>query len=338
MVPERNRRGRALVSQTRRALLLVVFAGSACSRAEPAPVGSPAASAAPAVPAQAVRIGLQKYGVLIILKARGTLDKALAAVNSSAEWSEFFAGPPLMEALGAGKVDFGVAGEGPPVFAQAAGAPLVYVAAEPPAPEAEAILVPKDSTLSAVTELKGKKIALNKGSNVHFFTLRALEEAGLEPSDVKLSFLPPADARAAFESGQVDAWTIWDPYLAAAEKATGARVLRDAKGLAKNPAYYVGARSFVEKRGDLVKVILEEINKIDVWARDNPREVAALLADQLKIDVDALEIAIRRGTYGAGPITDELMASQQLVADTYFKAGLIPKAIRIADAVLARNP
>ena len=318
------------------ALVVVALVLAACSRADPNAPSAASSSSAP-VPGQPVRIGYQKFGVLIILKARGTLDRALAERGCSVQWSEFFAGPPVMEALGAGKIDFGVAGEGPPVFAQAADAPIVYIAAEPPSPEAEAILVPQGSTVKTVRDLRGKKIALNRGSNVHFFTLRALEEALLGANDVVLSFIPPADARAAFESGQVDAWAIWDPYLAVAQKSTGARVLRDANGLARNPAYYVGSRSFVEQRADVVKVVIDEIEKIDTWARDNPDEVASSLGEQLKIDVDALEVAIRRGKYGVGPITEAVIAGQQIVADTYFKAGLIPKAIKITDAVLAQN-
>jgi sulfonate transport system substrate-binding protein len=117
-------------------------------------------------------------------------------------------------------------GEAPPIFAQAAGANLVYVANEPPSPRSEAIVVPGDSGLKTVAQLKGKKIALNKGSNVHYLLVRAIEKAGLKYSDITPVYLPPADARAAFERGSVDAWVIWDPLLAAAEKQLGARARR----------------------------------------------------------------------------------------------------------------
>ena len=173
-----------------------------------------------------LRIGVQKYGTLILLKTKGLLEEKLAPLGYQVEWTEFPAGPQLLEALNVGSIDFGTVGEAPPIFAQAAGAPIVYVGYEPPAPEAEAILVPKDSPLKGVGDLKGKKVALNKGSNVHYLLVKALENAGLKYTDVTPVFLKPSDARAAFEHGDVDAWVIWDPFQASAEIAIEARTLR----------------------------------------------------------------------------------------------------------------
>ncbi|HCL4295845.1 TPA: ABC transporter substrate-binding protein, partial [Pseudomonas aeruginosa] len=118
--------------------------------------------------ANTLRIGYQKYGTLVLLKARGTLEKRLAEDGVKVQWTEFPGGPQLLEGLNVGSIDFGVTGETPPVFAQAAGADLLYVAYEPPAPTSEAILLPKDSPIRSVAELKGRKVALNKGSNVHY--------------------------------------------------------------------------------------------------------------------------------------------------------------------------
>src|SRR5471030_965299 len=169
--------------------------------------------------ADTLRIGYQKSATtLVLLKGEGSLEKSLAAQGVNVKWTEFPGGPQLLEGLNVGAIDFGYTGETPPVFAQAAGAKLVYVANEPPAPTSEAILVPKDSPIKSVQELKGKKVVLNKGSNVHYLLVRALEDAGLKYTDVQTVFLPPADARAAFERGSVDAWVIWDPYQAAAEQ------------------------------------------------------------------------------------------------------------------------
>ena len=173
-----------------------------------------------------VRIGFQKYGKLVLLKSKGTLEEKLKAAGYKVVWTEFPSGPPLLEALNVGAIDFGNTGEAPPIFAQAAGAPIQYVAYEPPAPKGEAILVPKDSKLTSVADLKGKKVALNKGSNVHYLLVKALEKAGVKYSEIEPVFLAPADARAAFERGAVDAWVIWDPFQAAAEAATGARSRR----------------------------------------------------------------------------------------------------------------
>ena len=163
-----------------------------------------------------VRIGFQKYGTLVLLKGKGSLEGKLRPLGYRVTWAEFPAGPQLLEALNAGAIGFGSTGEAPPIFAQAAGARLAYVAHEPPAPLGEAILFPKASPLRSVADLKGKKVALNKGSNVHYLLVRALESAGLSYADVTPIFLAPSDARAAFERGSVDAWAIWDPFLAAA--------------------------------------------------------------------------------------------------------------------------
>ena len=129
-----------------------------------------------------VRIGFQKYGKLVLLKSKGTLEDKLKAVGYKVVWTEFPSGPPLLEALNVGAIDFGNTGEAPPIFAQAAGAPIQYVAYEPPAPKGEAILVPKDSKLASVADLRGKKVALNKGSNVHYLLVIALEKAGVKYS------------------------------------------------------------------------------------------------------------------------------------------------------------
>src|ERR1700743_792872 len=135
-----------------------------------------------------VRIGYQKYGKLVLLKSKGSLEKKLKPLGYKVVWTEFPSGPPLLEALNVGSIDFGITGETPPIFAQAAGAPLVYLAYDPPAPQGEAILVPKDSPIKSVAELRGKKVALNKGSNVHYLLVRALEDAGVKYNDIRPGF------------------------------------------------------------------------------------------------------------------------------------------------------
>ena len=276
-----------------------------------------------------IRIGNQKYGTLSIVKAQGGLEKRLAPLGISVRWIEFPAGPQLLEALNAGSIDFGHTGETPPIFAQAAGAPLVYIASEPPAPKAEAILVPKDSAIRSVADLKGKKVVLNKGSNVHYLLVQALAASGLELSDIKPVYLPPADARAAFERGSVDAWVIWDPFFAVAQQATGARVLKDGEGLVANREFYLASQSFANQHSDQLKATLEEIQKVDEWAATRRNEVATLLSPKLGIDIPTLERVSRRRPYGVQPIQDEVIAYQQQVADTFFRLKLIPKQLNV---------
>jgi sulfonate transport system substrate-binding protein len=280
-----------------------------------------------------VSVGFQKYGNLILLKGRGGLERRLAPLGFKVEWREFPSGPPLLEALNAGAIDFGQTGETPPIFAQAAGVPLVYAGHEPPAPKGEAILVPKDSPLKTLTDLKGKKIALNKGSNVHFLLVRALEQAGLKYSEIEPVYLAPADGRAAFERGAVDAWVIWDPFLAAAETAIGARRLVDATGLAWNRQFYLASQKFADGNPAAVDAILAAIADLGQWAAGKDSEVANELSAGIGIPAPILEVALKRETYGVRPLDAEVVADQQRIADTFYHLGLVPKQIVVSSVV-----
>jgi sulfonate transport system substrate-binding protein len=283
-----------------------------------------------------VRIGFQKYGKLVLLKSKGTLEDKLKAAGYKVVWTEFPSGPPLLEALNVGAIDFGNTGEAPPIFGQAAGAPIQYVAYEPPAPKGEAILVPKDSKLTSVADLRGKKVALNKGSNVHYLLVKALEKVGVKYSEVEPVFLAPADARAAFERGAVDAWVIWDPFQAAAEAATGARTLADGTGIVSNYQFYFSSKKFLESDSGIVDLVLAELSAVDDWAKGDIHAVANQLAPAIGLPVGVVEVALKRQSYGIKPVTDSVIAGQQQVADTFFALGLLPKQIKISDA--ARRP
>jgi sulfonate transport system substrate-binding protein len=281
-----------------------------------------------------IRIGYQKAAtILYALKAKGELETALKASGASVTWTEFPAGPPMLEALNVGSIDFGYTGEAPPVFAQAAGVPLVYVAYDPYGPKAEAILVHKDSPIRSVADLKGKKVAFAKGSNTNYLIVKALQKAGLKYTDIKPTFLAPADGRAAFEGKNVDAWAVWDPYLAAAQKATGARILTDATGLAPNRGYYLAAKSFAQKNPAGLKTVLAGVSKVSDWAKGNPKDVAKLLSPVLGIDAAVLEVAEKRRKYGVLPLTNDVIAKQQEIADTFYKINLIPKEIKVKEIV-----
>ncbi|SDI56183.1 sulfonate transport system substrate-binding protein [Pseudomonas flavescens] len=289
-----------------------------------------------AAQAETLRIGYQKYGTLVLLKAKGTLEKRLADKGVDVKWTEFPGGPQLLEGLNVGSVDFGVTGETPPVFAQAAGADLLYVAYEPPAPHSEAILVPKDSPLKSVAELKGKKVALNKGSNVHYLLVRALEDAGLKYSDIQPVYLPPADARAAFERGSVDAWVIWDPFQAAAEQQLQARTLRDGEGLVDNHQFYLATRSYAEKNPQVLQALIEEVRAVGEDSKADPEKVTDQVAPLLGLPRDITAIAVKRQGYGAALLTPEVVAAQQKIADTFTELKLIPRKLSIKDVIWAR--
>ncbi|MDF0504684.1 sulfonate ABC transporter substrate-binding protein, partial [Burkholderia cenocepacia] len=291
-----------------------------------------------AVPARAeangtrLRIGFQKYGNFVVLKARGTLEKRLANQGVTVQWLEFPAGPQLLEGLNAGAIDVGTVGETPPIFAQAAGVDFVYIGNEPPAPQGEAIVVLPDSPIRTVAQLRGKKVAFNKGSNVHYLLVKALEHAGLAYADIQPIYLTPADARAAFVQRSVDAWVIWDPYLAAAERQLGARVVANGDALVRNTQYYLAARKYAAAHPQVLRALLDEVDAVDRWARDHVPEVAAQLSPLVGLDAPTLEVALKRAGYGVQPITDATVAYQQNIADAFSTLKLIPGKLSVASA------
>lgn len=289
--------------------------------------------------ANTITIGFQKSsGLLGILKSQGTLEKAFAAQSQRIKWVEFPAGPQMLEALNAGSIDFGSTGAPPPVFGQAAGIDLLYVGAEPAPVNSEALFVPKNSPARTVADLEGKRIAFQKGSGSHFLLASALRKAGLKLSDIEPVYLSAADARAAFESGGIDAWVVWDPYFAAAQKAYQVRVLSDYTGLPQANGFYLASRHFVEQSPKTVTALLEQIAATGLWANAHPHEVSAILAPQMGLPVDIVETWQRRSRYGAVPVSPAIAANQQRVADLFYEQKLIPKAVDIAGKVWTWQP
>jgi sulfonate transport system substrate-binding protein len=288
-----------------------------------------------ALPARAetkvVRIGYQPYGNLLLLKASGLLEATLKPLGWTVEWKRFVSGPPLMEALAVGAIDYGTAGETPPIFAQVGGAQIVYRGAEPGAPRGEAILVLDKSPIKTLADLKGKKVCFNKGSNVHYLYVKAIERAGLKPQDVTPIYLSPPDGRAAFERGSVDAWIIWDPFLAAAQASGHARILADGTGLVDNHQFYLSNRHFTDAK--VLNAIQGAIREIDHRTIGDPAQSAEILSPEIGLPKPVVAAAIARQSWNIQPIDDKLIQAQQVIADTFFNLGLIGKTVRIADAL-----
>ncbi|APA87990.1 sulfonate ABC transporter substrate-binding protein [Paraburkholderia sprentiae WSM5005] len=288
--------------------------------------------------AKELRIGYQKAAsTLVLLKAHGTLEKRLAPLGIAVKWTEFPAGPQLLEGLNVGAIDFGYVGEAPPVFAQAAGANFVYTAYEVPTPHAEGILVHPDAPIRTLADLKGKKIALNKGSDVHWFLVAALQKNGVKPSEIQLVYLPPADARAAFERGAVDAWAIWDPFLEAAKRQTNARLLADAEGIVSHHQFFLSARPFAQRNGGIIAIVIDEVSKEGEWVRGHYSEAVAQLAPIQGLDASVIESGLRHYAHVYKPVDANVLAEQQRIADTFTELHLIPTKIVTKDAVLPGN-
>ncbi len=281
-----------------------------------------------------LRIGFQKGGGLLgLLKAQGKVEQALGAQGGAVTWHEFPAGPQLLEALNAGSIDFGYTGAPPPIFAQAAGKDLVYVGAEPGAGHIEAIVVKPASPLRTAADLRGKRVAVQRGSSANFLLMAALEKAGVGFAEIQPVYLPPADARAAFESDRVDAWAIWDPYLAAVQAASKVRVLADYTGLLHPNSFYEASRDFANRSPRQLGLLLGLLASTGAWASAHPAEVAQQLAPQLGLPADVIEVWQRRTRYGVVPVDAAVVKVQQSVADAFFAQHLIPSKIEVANAV-----
>ncbi|MEQ6290165.1 sulfonate ABC transporter substrate-binding protein [Vogesella sp. GCM10023246] len=281
-----------------------------------------------------LNIGYQKSALnLASLKAQGTLEKQLKPLGVEVKWFEFQAGPPLLEAMNAGSVSIGMTGDSPPVFAQAAGADIVYIGQEPAKPESSAILVPANSTIRTLADLKGKRIASTKGSSAHYLTVSALQKAKLSYSDITPVYLSPSEARAAFERGSVDAWTIWDPYYAAAQRAGGVRVLSSGKGLTGNNTFYLAQRAFAKANPKVIDVVFKALTANDKWLKSDVKTVAATLSGYTGLEAATYEAMLARNpSYSVSYLKPAVQQEQQKVADAFYGLGLIPRAIKVVDA------
>jgi sulfonate transport system substrate-binding protein len=296
------------------------------------------AFASGAASAEELSIGFQKSSVnLVMLKNRGALEQRLKPLGVTVKWTEFAAGPPILEALNVGSVNFGMTGDTPPVFAQAAGTNLVYVGFEAAKPQGSAILVAKDSPLTTLADLKGKRVAFTKGSSAHYLVLRALKKAGLTIKDIQPAYLQPADARAAFERGNVDAWAVWDPFYAVAERANTARVLSDGRGLSNNFSFYLASRQFADQNPKVIAAVIDELSKNDAFLTSKPKEVADLLARYSGQEVGIFEAMLaRHPRYQVAPLNAEVIADQQRVTNSFHEQGLIPRTVKVQDIVWRR--
>lgn len=283
--------------------------------------------------ASELRIGYQKIGALLILKDRGLLEKRLAAQRIDVKWVQFQSGPPLIEALNAGAIDFGYTGDTPPIVAQAAGVDFVYVASIPQPGKSNAILVRDAAGIRTLADLRGKRIAFVKGSSAHNVLVRVLGRANVGWTDITPVYLQPADAGAALRSGAVDAWSIWDPFYAAAEHDPGIHVLTNAEGVAPSNAFFLATRSFATQNPGVISAIVEETTSAWHWAEHHQDELATVLSDASGVPVAVEKAVAARTSFEIAYITPRIIAQQQSIATSFSDLGLIPHAVQISQAV-----
>ncbi len=307
------------------AVAAVVLAGcgtQAESTSVPAPVSAEELSKV------TLKVGDQKGGSRALLTAAGLLDD----VPYKIEWSSFTSGPPLLEAVSAGGVDIGRVGNTPPIFAAAANAELRAVSSSAGGVAGDALLVPADSSLRDVADLRGKTIGVAKGSSAHGQVLLNLREAGLSTEDVELSFLQPADAYGAFNQGQLDAWAVWDPYTAQAILDTGARVLADGTGVSNGYTFLVASTGALGDAGlnSAIRDYVVRHAKAEQWSDGHRGEWAQAYAEETGLAVEVTRGVAENGPDVPVPLDDQVVSSQQELADAFTSAKVLPGAVDFA--------
>src|SRR5690625_811427 len=280
-----------------------------------------------------VRIGYQKNGPLVILKSLGSLDEKLESNGYDVEWKEFQEGPALVEALNAGSIDIGRTGNSPVIFAQAAEASFVILAAGKSKFHGSGILVRENSNIKQIKDLKGKEIGFAKGSSSHFLLVKALEQDGLNYEDIDPAFLSPGDARVAFEQGNIDAMVVWDPYTASTELHSEGVLLTNGEGLSSDRDFFVATRTFIDNHQSIGDILIEEVSKSSDWSNNNHHELVEMLVPLLNIEEDSIRMAVERRTYGVDDINEEIIEEQQDIANLFYELDIIPTEINVRDVM-----
>ncbi len=285
-------------------------------------------SAAAAAPT--VRFSFQRSSTLLtLLKEDRALDAAFAAKGYGVGWAQF---DDVITEMDAAICDFHAdCADAVPIFTQSAGAPLTFYAREVHNPQAEAIIVRKESAIRVIADLKGKLVGVHRGSGCHFILAAALKRAGLSFADIRPAYLTPSDAAAAFERGSLDAWAIWDPFLAIAESKAPTRTLCDATGLSQYHRYYTVTNGFAEAHPEMVGIVFDALVAKGAWVRANPDEAARRLSPLWgNVPEAVVRMVNRRRSYDVEPVDPHALGDQQAIADTFYEAKLIPRTIDAA--------
>ncbi len=283
-----------------------------------------------------IRVGFQKgSATLLVLKSSGDLEKQFGELGYTVTWTEFPAALPLLDAMNAGSIDFGNTGAAPVIFSQAADTDLIYAVSSASSPLSQGIIVPADSPIQRIEDLKGKTVALAKGSISVALTVAALESVGLAWEDVEPAFLLPSDAKAAFNSGSVDAWTIWDPYYALEEGESSARTIATNGSVGfPNRGFYLADRRFATENADALAVITAALREAETRVDEHTDAIVATLATETGLAPEVLRVVEERRVHGLEPVTTEIVAGQQQLADLFFWLGFIPTEVDVAAATL----
>jgi sulfonate transport system substrate-binding protein len=268
----------------------------------------------------------QSSAVLLALKMKATLDQPFAAKGAQPNWHQF---SRILDAMTSGAIQFhGDSADAVPLFAQTAGAPLSYYAMESASPHAEALIVPASSPIRTLADLRGKSVAFSKGSGAHFLTLGALRRAGLSIADIRPVYLEAADGGMAYQAGHVDAWAIWDPFLAITQARSPVRVLADGTGITSYNRYYMVETAFAQAHPDLVRIVFDALVAAGRALHTDPAGARRLLVPLWgNVPPDVIDVVVRRRSFGVQPVTAAALAEQQSIADAFHDAGILPRRL-----------
>lgn len=286
--------------------------------------------------AEELRIGYQRSSTLMsVLRDNHSLEEKLAEQGVTIDWYEFTSGLPMLESLNVGNIDISAdVADTVPIFAQAAGADLTFYASEAASPSGQALIVLEDSDIETLEDLAGKRITVTRGAGNHYLLIAALESVGLTLDDVQVSYLPPADARAAFSQGSVDAWIAWEPFLSTSRATLETRTITDGSdGLASYKRYYLATTPYAEANPGVIATVYDALYEAGLWIKANPEEASELLSPLWgDLEPEIVQTALQNRSYDVQPVTLEGLSEQQKIADAFLAADILPNAVDALDS------
>jgi len=282
-----------------------------------------------------INIGIQQsLSPLWIAKEKGWFEEEFKKDGIKVKWTEFQSGPPQFEGLAANKLDFSQVGNTPVIGGQAAGVKFKEIALAQDGLKGNGILVRKDSGIDKLEDLKGKKVAVAKGSSGFGFLYKSLDLAGIAPEDVEIIQLQPDEAMPAFESGSVDAWAIWEPFLSLQTIQNDAKILANGETInTVSPAFTLVRTGFSDEHPEYVERFLKVYDKTVRYQKDNQAEAVEIYSKLKKLDKKVIENVLQNTEPLNEKITDEIIKAQQETADRQYKLKAIDKEIDVSEVV-----
>ncbi|MGN7302985.1 aliphatic sulfonate ABC transporter substrate-binding protein [Bacillus safensis] len=282
-----------------------------------------------------IRIGIQQsLSPLLLAKEKGWFEQSFEKEGVKVKWVEFQSGPPQFEGLAANQLDFSQVGNSPVIAGQAAGIDFKEIGLSQDGLKANGILVNKNSEIQKVEDLKGKKIAVAKGSSGFDFLYKVLDQAGLSAKDVQIIQLQPDEAISAFENGSVDAWSIWEPFLSLETIKKGAKLLVNGEATdLYSPGFTLVRTQFADQHPELVVKFLKVYDHAVKWQKAHPEGAVTLYARLKNLDKKVVTQVLNNTEPLNKPISKKIINAQQHTADFQYQTKAIQRKIDVNQVV-----